>query len=129
MIQRFIELGEGYADIFEWLALVEANSHRVKYILRLDTEINSRNVSSIAAVFTPSGENHFQPVYICREGLLNPEHKSTQRFDMVYKAASSLNKNIIPLSVKPSSMFPEKGLYYQYLIGILRMNKYLTPLS
>nr|WP_306301206.1 hypothetical protein [Thalassobacillus sp. C254] len=26
MIQRFIELGEGYADIYEWLSLVEANS-------------------------------------------------------------------------------------------------------
>jgi hypothetical protein len=33
------------------------------------------------------------------------------------------------MTVKPSTMFAEKELYFQHLIGILRMNRLIPPLQ
>ena len=98
LIQRFIELGEGYSDIYELIELTKAQSN-------------------------------FQPIYICREGIPNPEITPNKRFEMFESLSEELGKKIISLQVKPSDLFSEKELFYQHLIGILRMNRYLPPLS
>ncbi|GAA3323027.1 hypothetical protein GCM10020331_045250 [Ectobacillus funiculus] len=37
MIQRFIELGEGYSDLYELLEIAKANRHRLAHMLAFHT--------------------------------------------------------------------------------------------
>lgn len=129
MIQRFIELGEGYSDIYELIELTKAQSNRVTFLLSLQSTVKMREVVSLAVILKPTDTGNFQPIYICREGIPNPEITPNKRFEMFEQLSEELGKNIITLQVKPSELFSEKELFYQHLIGILRMNRYLPPLS
>lgn len=129
MIQRFIELGEGYSDLYELIEISNAQKERVIFLLELQTKINNKEVVSLAVIMKPTDPGKFQPIYICREGIPNPDSTPNKRYELFKDLAASLEKNIIRLEVKPSSIFPEKELFYQHLIGILRMNRYLPPLS
>ncbi|MCC3357591.1 DUF7147 family protein [Bacillus sp. REN16] len=129
MIQRFIEIGEGYSDIYELLELAKGNSHRVSKLFAFHTTIQDKQVASLAVAFKPTKLGDFQAIYICREGIPNPDVKPNQRYTLFADVANELGLQIITLDVKPSSMFHEKELYYQHLIGILRMNRYLPPMQ
>ena len=129
LIQRFIELGEGYSDLYELVELTKAQQKRVAFLLSLQTTVNDREVVSLAVILKPTNPGNFQPIYICREGIPNPETTPNKRYEMFEQLAEQIDKKIIPLQVKPSSFFAEKELFYQHLIGILRMNRYLPPLS
>lgn len=129
MIQRFIELGEGYSDIYELIEIASSQKERISFLLELQTAINNRNVVSLAVIMKPTDPGGFQPIYICREGIPNPETTPNKRYDFFKELAEKCGKNIIQLQIKPSSLFADKELYYQHLIGILRMNRYLPPLS
>ena len=128
MIQRFIELGEGYGDLYELIELAKANRSRVAYLLSLQTVVNGKEVCSPAVILNPASEGNFQPIYISREGIPNSNVLKNKRFSLFQEMADNLGKDIISVDVKPSTMFAEKELYYQYLTGILRMNRYLLPL-
>ncbi|MFS0823730.1 methylthioribose kinase [Bacillus sp. 1P02SD] len=129
MIQRFIEIGEGYSDIYELLELIRGNRHRVSKLFAFHTTIQDKQVTSLAVAFQPTIPGDFQAVYICREGIPNPDVKPNQRYTLFEEVAKKLDLQIITLEVKPSTMFHEKELYYQHLIGILRMNRYLPPMK
>ncbi|MBW3113990.1 MULTISPECIES: methylthioribose kinase [Bacillaceae] len=129
MIQRFIELGEGYSDIYELLELAKANKERLQHMLAFHTVVNNREVTSIALAMKPTEEGKFQAIYICREGIPNPHIKPNQRYSLFEETAASLDKVIIQMDVKPSTLFPENVLYYQHLIAILRLNHYILPLQ
>jgi hypothetical protein len=129
MIQRFIELGEGYSDIYELLELAKANKHRLSHFIAFHTVKNEKMVASLAIVLTPTKLGDFQPLYICREGIPNPAEKPNKRYEMFVELAKSFEKQVITLEVKPSTMFGETHLYYQHLIGILRMNRYIPPMQ
>lgn len=128
LIQRFIELGEGYSDIYELIELAKVNQHRLLHMMAYHSTINKREVTSLVVVLKPSATGDFQPLYICREGIPNPNITPNKRFDLFKETADDLGKEIIQLGVKPSHQFSEKELYYQYLIGILRLNHYIPPL-
>ncbi|KUP07319.1 methylthioribose kinase [Bacillus coahuilensis m2-6] len=129
MIQRFIELGEGYGDIFELCEITERNNDRVIHLLSLTTRLNNRKVVSLVTVLEPTGEGKFQPLYICREGIPHKDEVLGRRYELFQETANRLNKKMIELEVRPSTSFAEKELYYQYLIGILRMNRFIPALS
>ena len=129
MIQRFIELGEGYSDIYELIEITSSQKERISFILELQTSINNRDVVSLAVIMKPTDPGGFQPIYICREGIPNPETTPNKRYGLFEELAERCGKNIIKLQIKPSLLFADKELYYQHLIGILRMNRYLPPLS
>jgi hypothetical protein len=129
LIQRFIELGEGYSDIYELLELTNASHHRLGHMLALHTKIDNKELTSLVVVLKPTDPGKFQPLYICREGIPNPNFLPNKRYDLFAQTAAKYSKQIHELSVKPSSSFYEKELYYQYLIGILRLNHYLLPLQ
>ena len=129
MIQRFIELGEGYSDIYELIEIASSQKERITFFLELQTAVNNRDVVSLAVILKPTDPGGFQPIYICREGIPNPESTPNKRYDLFKEMAETCGKNIIQLQIKPSSLFADKELYYQHLIGILRMNRYLPPLS
>ncbi|MDR6998025.1 methylthioribose kinase [Neobacillus niacini] len=129
MIQRFIELGEGFTDIYELVELAKANQHRLLHMMAFHTTIDTKQVTSLVLILKPTDPGKFQALYICREGVPNPNDLPNQRYDLFAQTAEMLNKTIHELSVKPSTMFHEKELYYQHLIGILRLNHYLLPLQ
>ena len=129
MIQRFIELGEGYSDVYELLEVARANQHRLVHLMAIHTKIAEKEVSSLIVVLQPTNPGSFQALYICREGIPNPHILKNKRFDLFAELAAELDKTIIEFDVKPSTQFAEKDLYYQYLIGILRLNHYIPPLQ
>lgn len=129
MIQRFIEIGEGYSDIYELIEIATANQHRLSHMAAFHTSINGKEVTSLAVILKPTNPGEFQPLYLCREGIPNPNVTPNKRFDLFAETARNLDKEIVQLTVKPSTLFNEKELYYQYLIGILRLNHYIAPLQ
>ncbi|MED4226115.1 methylthioribose kinase [Neobacillus cucumis] len=129
MIQRFIELGEGYSDIYELIELAKANHGRLQHMMAIHTKIKDKDMTSLVVVLKPTDPGKFQALYICREGIPNPHLLPNKRFDLFAQTAESLGKQIIELTVKPSDIYNEKELYYQYLIGILRLNHYILPLQ
>ncbi|MDQ0155891.1 DUF7147 family protein [Robertmurraya andreesenii] len=129
MIQRFIELGEGYSDIYELIELARANRERLLHLMAFHANVRNRDVTSLVVVLKPTTEGDFQALYICREGIPNPKVMPNKRFDLFKSLADELEKEIIELTVKSSEQFAEKELYYQYLIGILRLNHYILPLQ
>jgi hypothetical protein len=129
LIQRFIELGEGYSDLYELIETARANQHRLMHLMAIHTKINEKDVSSLVVVLKPTDPGKFQALYVCREGIPNPHVLKNKRFDMFAELAEELGKTIIEFDAKPSTMFPEKELYYQHLIGILRLNHYIPPLQ
>ncbi|MGE8079323.1 DUF7147 family protein [Peribacillus loiseleuriae] len=129
MIQRFIELGNGYSDIYELLEIGKSNKHRIVHLLALHTHLDDKPITSLVIVLKPTHPGDFQPLYVCREGIPNPNHKANKRYELFFDLATELNKTIIELQVKDSNQFADIGLYYQHLIGILRMNRYLPALQ
>lgn len=124
MIQRFIELGAGYSDLYELIETTQANSHRVSRFLVLNTTINGNKMSSFAVTMNQTDPGQFQAIYICLEGI---SAGASKRRELFQELADKLQKKIIELDVKSSNQFAEKELYFQYLTGILRMNRYLPP--
>ncbi|MEI2471856.1 methylthioribose kinase [Peribacillus frigoritolerans] len=129
MIQRFIEIGQGYSDIYELLEVGRNQKHRVARLLAMHTTINDKKVTSLVIVMEPTDPGKFQPLYICREGIPNPHATKNKRYELFENLAEELDTPIIEIEVKPSVLFAESELYYQHLIGILRMNRYLPPLG
>ncbi|CAH0199286.1 hypothetical protein SRABI96_01886 [Peribacillus sp. Bi96] len=129
MIQRFIELGQGYSDIYELLEVGRNQKHRVARLLALHTTMHDKKVTSLVIVMSPTDPGKFQPLYICREGIPNPHVTKNKRYELFENLSEELDKPIIEIDVKSSFLFAEIELYYQHLIGILRMNRYLPPLG
>ena len=129
MIQKFIELGQGYSDIYELLELGDRMPDRIQHAIAFYSEKDGQPVASLAFVMIPGRENKFQPIYICREGIPNPHEKPNKRFDLFQEVAEKAGKEVAEFTIKPSTIYPETELFYQHLIGILRTNKFIAPLS
>ncbi|SDJ03944.1 DUF7147 family protein [Salimicrobium halophilum] len=127
MRQKFIELGEGYTDIYELIELGRQMPSRVKGALAFHCEREGKPKSSLALIMAPADK--FQPIYICREGIPNPHEIPNTRYDLFKRMTEEIGVDIHEYTLKPSTMFPETELYYQYLIGILRSNKELPRLT
>ena len=84
---------------------------------------------SFVLVLKKSSYGDFIPLYICREGIPVIEGKVTKRYELFEQAAKEQDKNVIHMEVRHSDSFADIELYYQYLVGILRMNRYLPPLQ
>ncbi|WP_338781774.1 methylthioribose kinase [Metabacillus sp. FJAT-52054] len=128
MVQRFIELGEGYSDLYELLEIIRSNKHRIISFLDLSTVHNNKKVTTAGVIMSPTDPGNFQAIYICREGIIDPSEKDTQRYRLFRDAAEESGKPVYQFAVKSSSVFHEPILYYQYLTGILRLNHILPPL-
>ncbi|MET3575851.1 methylthioribose kinase [Bhargavaea ullalensis] len=121
--QRFIELGEGFGDVFELCELIRTNSPRIHraFILRTD---DPKNAVSLAVALLPAGDGHFMPIYICREGV--KEGGTRQR--LFTEALEEAGVSLADVKVRPSGDFGSREDYYRHLTGILRMNRLLpTP--
>lgn len=129
MIQKFIELGEGYGDVYELSELIATNKDRFHEAFIFTSTKGEHKVCSLAVAFKPVGESKFMPIYICREGIPVKEDKKAQRVEIFEEAIAALEKIPNTLEIKHSSAFTDSALFYQYLIGILRLNRYIPPMS
>ncbi|MBB4824044.1 hypothetical protein HNO89_001264 [Sporosarcina luteola] len=127
--QRFIELGEGFSDVFELVELIKSNAPRLHRTFIFSATTEKGEVLSLAAAFYPAGDGHFMPIYICREGILQKEEEMPKR-RLLFEQASAENGCVpVLIDLQHSSSFAEPSLYYQYIIGILRLNHLLPPLQ
>ncbi len=126
--QSFIELGEGYGDVFELCELIRTNQHRLHktFLLQSDNQ-NGRSIS-IAAAFEPAGNSHFMPIYICREGIPQNDNTISKRQTLFNDAAKQAGKTPVQIELKHSDEFSDKQLFYHYVTGILRLNNLLPPI-
>ena len=129
LIQQFIELGQGYGDIYELCELIKTNEHRFHNAFIFTATHNDSMVASLAVSFKPSGESKFMPIYICREGIPYSEEKPSKRIEIFKEAVNNIGKQENIFEIKHSSIFSENNQFYQYLIGILRLNHYIPPMS
>lgn len=128
--QRFIELGEGYSDIYELLELMKTNKDRLFMTYLFSSADGQAEKLSFAASFLPANEDsHFMPIYICREGITLTAGKPSRRLDLFNGLAEELGKPPVRVEVKHSTQFAENDLFYQYIIGVLRLNHLLPPLQ
>ncbi|AJD90886.1 methylthioribose kinase [Jeotgalibacillus malaysiensis] len=128
MIQRFIELGEGYADVYELLDLIKYNKDRAMRLAVFHTVLKDKKVVSPALIMNKTEIGNFQAIYISTEGIPDLDTPS-ERLRLIESAAEHADIPIVHLEVKPSIAFGEKELYFQHLVGILRMNHYIPPLT
>ncbi|MEO4053640.1 methylthioribose kinase [Solibacillus sp. CAU 1738] len=128
MIQQFIELGQGYGDIFELCELMKTNEGRIHHAFIFISNKDDKSYASLAVAFKPVGESKFMPIYVCREGIPYDSNKRSKRLEIFEEAVSQMGRQANRLEVKHSSIFSEANLFYQYLIGILRLNHYIPPM-
>ncbi|WP_274309356.1 DUF7147 family protein [Solibacillus daqui] len=129
MIQQFIELGQGYGDIYELCELVKTNENRFHNAFIFTANHNGQQVASLAVAFKPASESKFMPIYICREGIPFNEEKPSKRIEIFKQAIQDAGQLENIFEIKHSSIFSETNQYYQYLIGILRLNHYIPPMQ
>lgn len=126
LIQRFIELGEGYGDIFELCELARVNKERIYRAFIFSSPKNGKEYISIAIALKPINDNNFFPIYICREGIPQSQPES-KRLGTFKETLNELQVEPIQMSINHSSTFADTHLFYQYIIGVLRLNHYLPP--
>ena len=129
MIQQFIELGQGYGDVYELCELIQTNKDRFHEAFIFTSTKDKQKVCSLAVALNPVGESKFMPIYICREGIPYNEDKRAKRIELFEEALSTIDKTAKTLEIKHSSIFSEPNQFYQYLIGILRMSRHIPPMQ
>ena len=129
MPQQFIELGEGYGDVYELLEITKTNQSRFHQAFIFTSTKKDQKVASLAIALKPTGDSKFMPIYICREGIPFKEEKTSQRQQMFEDCIEQLGRKAVIVEIKHSSLFSDTKLFYQYLIGILRLNHYIPALS
>ena len=129
MPQQFIELGEGYGDVYELLEIIKTNQERFHQAFILMSTKEEKNVTSLAVALKPVGESKFMPIYICREGIPFNEEKPSKRQIMFEESIEQLGRKAVVVEIKHSSIFSEPKLFYQYLIGIMRLHHYIPALN
>ncbi len=129
MIQQFIELGQGYGDVYELCELIKTNKDRFHNAFIFISPKDDKKVASIAVAFKAVGDSNFMPIYICREGIPYDSEKPSKRLTLFEESLDEINQKAIPMEIKHSSVYTETILYYQHLIGILRMNRYIPALE
>ncbi|MGE7090026.1 DUF7147 family protein [Lysinibacillus sp. NPDC048646] len=129
MPQQFIELGEGYGDVYELLEIIKTNQERFHQAFILMSTKEEKKVTSLAVALKPVGESKFMPIYICREGIPFNEEKPSKRQIMFEESIEQLGRKAVVVEIKHSSIFSEPKLFYQYLIGIMRLHHYIPALN
>lgn len=127
--QKFIELGEGYGDIYELCELISTNSQRMHKTFIFTSETSSGQAISLAAAFKPVNDNKFMPIYICREGIKQNGNAKSKRRILFEETSEKCGFSPVVIELKNSKAFAEPELFYQYVTGILRINHLLPPLQ
>ncbi|GGA97637.1 hypothetical protein ERX37_04180 [Macrococcus hajekii] len=128
MSQSFINLGPGYSDFFEFEELIHYNHERIRSVIALHTTLEKEPKTSILVIMKPTRQGHFQGIYATFETLPYPYPTSHKRFDFIKSWADEYQLPFLEFEVKAKHYFHEQALYYNYLTGVLRLQRQLPPL-
>ncbi|TDM03926.1 DUF7147 family protein [Macrococcus carouselicus] len=129
MSQSFIELGPGYSDFFEFEELIHYNHERIRSVVALHTTLEQEPKTSILVIMNPTRQGHFQGIYSTFESLPYPYPVSNKRFDFIREWAGRYELPFLEYEIKAIHYFHERELFYNYLTGVLRLQRQLPPLS
>ncbi|TDM07358.1 DUF7147 family protein [Macrococcus lamae] len=128
MSQSFITLGKGYSDFFELEELIAYNHDRIHKIVCLHTTLEQEPKSSVLIIMKPTRQGNFQGIYSIFEAIPYPYPHSNKRFDFIKSWAAGQSLTVHELEVKAKHHFYEEDLYYNYLTGVLRLQRLLPPM-
>ncbi|WP_423830334.1 DUF7147 family protein [Staphylococcus aureus] len=129
MKQTFITLGEGLTDLFEFMTMIEYNHQRIDKIIYFYSPQAENKKSSVAIIMNPTTGNHFQAFYIMINAIKYPYPDSNKKFQMINDCAEKFDIPILGIDVQPPQAFHDLSLYYNYLISVLRLQKWLPELQ
>ena len=112
LTQRFIELGEGYSDVYELCELITSNSHRLHKTFIFSSKTQTGQALSFAVAFKPAKESAFMPIYICREGTKQVDNIKPKRRLLFETAVEQAGSEPIFIDLKNSSEFAETGFIF-----------------
>jgi len=122
-VQKFILLGNGYSEIFELQALIQYNHARIDKAVFIHHEDAP---STFVLIMKPVKKN-FQALYTILRGLRKGHEGEMYRIISTWLDEKNIQK--IDMSSRDPEDFHEEELYYQYIIGVLRLNHIIPPLQ
>ena len=123
-MQKFIRLGDGYGDIFELEALIEYNRQRIKSGIYLHVE---NEPSTFVLVMAPVCGN-FQALYTIYRGIpMASKHR--QKYNIINDCLEKYNIQKVEMTTRTPDDFHDPEQYFQYMIGVLRLNHLLPPMT
>ncbi len=123
-MQKFIQLGEGYGDIFELEALIQHNHQRIESGIYLHVE---GKPSTFVLVMAPVRGN-FQALYTIYRGI-PMTGKVNQKYNIINENLEKYNIGKVEMTTRDPEDFHEREQYFQYMLGVLRLNHLLPPLT
>lgn len=129
MKQAFIQLGEGLTDLFEFTTLIEYNHARIEHIVYFHTPIFDKQLSSVAIIMKPTQGQHFQAMYIMVNAVKYPYPYSNKKFNLINEQAARFNIDVKEIDVQPPEHFHSNSIYFNYLISVLRLQRWIPPLQ
>lgn len=119
-MQKYIELGRGYAEIFELEQLIQYNKSRIDKAILLT---HGDEAATFLLIMQPA-RDHFQAIYTIYRGIsVSGEQK---KLNLVKGWLDAADIQFIQFDTKSPEEFYESDQYYQYITGILRLN-HLVP--
>ncbi|GEP80106.1 DUF7147 family protein [Staphylococcus carnosus] len=129
MKQSFIVLGEGLTDLFEFKTLIEYDHKRINRIVFFNSPDSKKGLSSAAIIMNPTEGNYFQAMYIMVNAFKNPHPEDNKKSEMIRTWANQYDLTLNELDVKSTDNFHDLELYFNYLIGVLRLYRWIPPLQ
>lgn len=121
-MQKYIELGTGYAEIFELEQLICYNKPRIDKAIMLK---HGDDQATFLLVMNPV-KDHFQAIYSIFKGIPVRPDGPQKKYELIRHWLDEASIQLIEIDTKHPDEFFDKELYYQYVTGILRLN-YLLP--
>ncbi|MGD3154406.1 hypothetical protein ACMG5R_02595 [Staphylococcus warneri] len=129
MKQSFIVLGEGLTDLFEFTTLIYYNHSRIDKIIYFHSPQTEKQLSSVAIVMQPTEGNYFQAMYMMMNAVKYPYPDSNKKFEMINNKAEAYDIPVLGIDVQPPEAFHDNDLYFNYLISVLRLQRWIPPLQ
>ncbi|BFL68124.1 DUF7147 family protein [Staphylococcus capitis] len=129
MKQSFIKIVEGLTDLFEFTTLIEYNHPRINRIIYFHSPQSEKQLSSVAMIMNPTSGNHFQAMYIMVNALNYPYPDGNKKFDIINTEAEKYDIPVVGIDVQPPETYPDLDLYFNYLISVLRLQRWIPPLQ
>ncbi|UBH09437.1 DUF7147 family protein [Macrococcus armenti] len=127
MKQTFIPLGSGLSDLFEFEQLMKYNHERIHCLLFLHTTLETEPKTSCILIMQPANDK-FQAMYSIFECIKYPYNGLSKKYELLKGWAETYGIDIKEHEIKSKQHFYEDELYYQYLTGVLRLQRIIPPM-
>ena len=77
----------------------------------------------------PTEGNYFQALYMMMNAVKYPYPDSNKKFEMINNKAEAYDIPVLGIDVQPPEAFHDNDLYFNYLISVLRLQRWIPPLQ